>query len=283
VSVDLRRASTERGDVVSVELLGEALIEITACLPRLARASAPGEFAQLRCGSIGGPLLRRPFSVAWSDADTCSFVFEVVGAGTRLLAELQPGDILDALGPLGNGFTVAATQRAVCVAGGLGCAPFPFLVRALRQAGVEDIIVLNGAATAARLYPAERFRRGDGDVLVREATDDGSAGHLGYVTELIGDVVRADDAVYVCGPNRMLAAAASLMPFTSRERGDAIVEASLEAPMGCGYGTCLGCALPLRGANAEQRWGLCCTEGPVMRMSSVDWDAMIELPGAEVA
>ncbi len=134
MSVDLRQAALERGEVVSVEQLDGGLIEITARLPRLAAAAAPGQFAQLRCGDHGGPLLRRPFSVAWTESGTCSFVFEVVGEGTRLLAELTAGDVLDSLGPLGRGFSVdAARGEVVCVSGGLGCAPFPLLVRTTRR------------------------------------------------------------------------------------------------------------------------------------------------------
>jgi len=281
VSVDLRQAALERGEVVSVEQLDGGLIEITARLPRLAAAAVPGQFAQLRCGDHGGPLLRRPFSVAWTESQTCSFVFEVVGEGTRLLAELTAGDVLDSLGPLGRGFSVdAARGEVVCVSGGLGCAPFPLLVRSLRSRGVRDIIVLNGAASAERLYPADRFTRGDAGVGVVEATDDGSRGHHGFVTELLAPMVSSVTAVYACGPNAMLAAVATQVTGAGSPR---VAEASLEAPMGCGFGTCLGCALPLRGDGRGPLWGLCCSDGPVLPLRSVDWAALLALPAADVA
>src|SRR5207302_6504632 len=160
VSADLTRARTERGEVVRVERLG-SLIELTVTLPWLAATAAPGQFAQLRCGDGIEPLLRRPFSVAWTENDRCGFVFEEVGAGTRLLAALRPGDTLDVLGPLGTGFDVeTGGGPVVCVSGGVGCAPFPLLIAALRERGAGDITVLSGAATASRLYPAERFARG---------------------------------------------------------------------------------------------------------------------------
>ncbi len=106
---------------------------------------------------------------------------------------------------------------------------------------------MNGAATADRLYPAERFARGASAVHVLEATDDGSRGHRGRVTDLVRGAVRPDTtAVFACGPNVMLAALArvleALPPPAAR-----LDEASIEAPMGCGFGTCLGCALPVRG------------------------------------
>lgn len=282
MTADLTRARIESGAVIRVERFG-SLVELTASLPHLAATAQPGHFAQLRCGDGVSPLLRRPFSVAFSEGETCTFVFEEVGRGTRLLGALQPGDTLDVLGPLGRGFTVSsASGAALIVSGGAGCAPFPLLVRALLEAGVSEVTVCSGASTASRLYPAERFRRGAA-IDVREATDDGSRGTRGRVTDLAQAVpVGEDTAVYACGPNRMLAALWDVM----RDRDGAAAaraEASLEAPMGCGYGTCLGCALPVRAADGDTSWALCCCDGPVMPMREVDWQGVRTLPAADVA
>ena len=279
---DLSRARDQSGEVVAVTELSGGLVELDIVLPHLARTARPGEFAQLRCGEGSTPLLRRPMSVARVRGEVCSFVFERVGAGTRLLAAMRPGQRVDVLGPLGNGFTIpAGARRVLCVAGGLGCAPFPLLAARAPASGVSEVIVVHGAATAARLYPAERFGDGDPRVRVVEATDDGSRGHHGLVTQLVAAQVAAGvDAVYGCGPNPMLAAlAAVLEPLARRPR---ISEVSLEAPMGCGFGTCLGCALPVRVATGAV-WALCCREGPVMDITRVDWDALRALPAAEVA
>ena len=275
---DLGRARDETGEVVAVEALGSGMVEITARLPRLAATARPGEFAQLRGWGGIDPLLRRPFSVAWTAGELCSFVLEAVGAGTRLLVALRPGDPLQALGPLGNGFRIEpASGPALIVSGGLGCAPFPLLVRELRRGGCSDVTVLHGAATAARLYPAERFRRGDDGVRVIEATDDGSRGRHGLVTELVVGACDEATAVYACGPNPMLAALAETLRRLPRPPRHA--EVSLEAPMGCGFGTCLGCALPA----VSGEWFLCCRQGPVMEVSQVDWPGLLALPPAHVA
>ena len=275
---DLRRARDESGAVVRVEELGGGMVELTAHLPHLAATARAGEFAQLRCGPGPVPLLRRPFSVAWVEGETCSFVFDRVGEGTRRLAAMRPGDMLTSLGPLGVGFTMRASMsRVVCVAGGLGCAPFPLLAAQARDMGIEEVVVLHGAATASRLYPAERFTRGLSGVRVVESTDDGSRGVRGLVVDLIGAALPAD-AVFACGPNPMLAATASRLTGAS----PAVAEASLEAPMGCGFGTCLGCALPVR-RDGGTAWALCCREGPVMPMDAVDWDGLRALPPAHVA
>jgi dihydroorotate dehydrogenase electron transfer subunit len=279
---NLQRARNEIGEVLSVDELPGGLVELTAHLPHLAATARAGEFAQVRCGDGPVPLLRRPFSVAWVDGEHCSFVFERVGVGTRLLAAMRPGDMLGSLGPLGVGFTLRESMRTVvCVSGGLGCAPFPLLARQARDMGIARVVILNGAATAARLYPAERFIRGDAaHVEVVEATDDGTRGHHGLVVDLIGDALRDNDvdAVFACGPNPMLAATAARLHNTA----PAICEASLEAPMGCGFGTCLGCALPVHRGDTTA-WALCCREGPVMPINAVDWDALRALPPAHVA
>jgi dihydroorotate dehydrogenase electron transfer subunit len=282
VTADLSRAALEKGEVLVVERLGGGMLELVARLPHLAAAATPGSFAQLRCGAGTTPLLRRPFSVAWTQDDTCGFVFEAVGAGTRLLSELQPGDPLDSLGPLGNGFTLVDRGPVVCVAGGLGCAPFPLLISELRRRGVDDIVVLNGARTAVRLYQAERFAR-PAPAVVAEATDDGTRGHHGPVTELLATALRTRPAaLYACGPNPMIDAVMRTLTASGAEL-PAVLEASLEAPMGCGFGTCLGCALPMLDDGGGSVWKLCCTDGPVLPMRDVDWDGLRALPGADVA
>lgn len=279
---DLHRARDESGAVLAVEELGGGLVELTAHLPHLAATARAGEFAQLRCGDGPVPLLRRPFSVAWVDGESCSFVFERVGEGTRRLAAMRPGDMLTSLGPLGVGFSLrSGMRRVVCVAGGLGCAPFPLLASQAVAFGARDVVVVHGAATAARLYPASRFIRAHaGAVQVIESTDDGTRGHRGLVVDLLTrELLDGADAVFACGPNPMLAATARALATAG---APPVCEVSLEAPMGCGFGTCLGCALPVvRGA--EHRWALCCREGPVMPMDAVDWDALRALPPAHVA
>jgi len=277
VSADLHRARDEVGEVVSLQRFGE-LVELSVRLPHLAATARPGEFAQLRCGYGVSPLLRRPFSVAWVQQDCCSFVFQEVGAGTAFLGRLRPGDGLEALGPLGNGFAIdAARGPVVCVSGGVGCAPFPLLIARLQAHGITDITVVSGAASASRLYPLERFDRATLGVRVLEATDDGSRGRRGMVTDLLREAgaFEAAGSTYACGPNAMLGALADA-GLQGR------LQASLEAPMGCGFGICLGCAIPLR-VEAGERWALCCTEGPVFELQQVAWERLRALPEASVA
>jgi dihydroorotate dehydrogenase electron transfer subunit len=275
--IDRSLICEEAGEVVAVERW-DSIVEVTVRLPRLAAHVQPGQFAQLQLADADGPLLRRPFSIAWVEADCCSFVLTPVGRGTRALAALQIGDRVNSLGPLGHGFDVSSPDRAVIVSGGVGCAPFPFVIEALRRTDAT-VTVLSGAATASRLYPAERFGRGDSAVRVIEATDDGSAGAHGRVIDLLDQELVAGSTIYACGPNRMVAALAQRLKSFVQPPTRTL--ASLEAPMGCGFGTCLGCALPLRGA--DDQWALCCSDGPVFAIEAIDWDELLKLPGAEVA
>ncbi len=277
MTVDRTRIRDERGVVTGIEELGGGMVELSVRLPHIAAHAQPGQFAQLRVADATAPLLRRPFSVAWVDADVCAFVFGRVGEGTRALGALTPGAEIDALGPLGTGFTITGITDAVCVSGGLGCAPFPLLAHALRDAGA-NVTIVSGAATAERLYPAERFQRGDNSIRVVETTDDGTKGATGRVTDLVAPLISATTSVFACGPNPMLASLAKVLGAAV----PASAEASLEAPMGCGYGTCLGCALPAI-RDGERVWALCCSDGPVMQVGEVDWVQLLALPGASVA
>lgn len=280
---DLARARDGEAEAVAVDDVGGGVIELTLEAPHVAAAARPGEFVQLRVAPGAIPLLRRPMSVAWVESTRIAVVFAAVGEGTRRLAGLRRGDTIRVLGPLGLGFSPPPAGRTVvCVAGGLGCAPFPLLARRALEGGVPRVVVLSGAATAERLYPAERYLRGDSRVTVVEATDDGSRGYPGVVTDLVAEHVAGVGALYACGPNPMLAALAGVLSGLSG--GPAVSEVSLEAPMGCGFGTCLGCALPVGdSAPGGVAWALCCRQGPVMPATDVDWEALRALPAAHVA
>ena len=281
MTASLRGVRDEEGEVVAVDQLGGGMVEISARLPHLAATAAPGQFAQLRCGPPGALVLRRPFSVAWTQGDVAAFVLAPVGAGTRVLASLRAGDRLTALGPLGTGFSLLPPgARALCVAGGLGCAPFPLLADRLLAGGAAGVTVISGAGTAALLYPPERYARGGAAVDVVECTVDGTRGRRGVVTDLLDAELPGVSAVYACGPNPMLAALSRALDVAVPPR---LVEVSMEAPMGCGYGTCLGCALPAVDGDGEAPWMLCCRDGPVMPIDRVDWEALMALPPPHVA
>jgi dihydroorotate dehydrogenase electron transfer subunit len=228
----------------------------------LAASVRPGQFTMVRLPEAEGLLLRRPYSFCdvEPDDDTFSLLVKEVGRGSRALARLSAGAEVQCLGPLGSTFTLPAPElHPVIVAGGVGIAPFIALTRALRAAG-RDASVLLGGRTTQDLYLREEFETFGMDV--RCATEDGSFGASGRVTELLDEALEGRAVqLYSCGPTPMLVKVAEL----ARERGVAH-QVSLERRMGCGMGCCLGCVV------YTSDYVRCCTEGPVFDAKSIQWD-----------
>jgi len=240
-------------------------VEIVCEWP-LAAHVRPGQFFQMAVESPGA-LLRRPYSAAWTDParGLVGFVFNVVGAGSGWLAARNAGDRIDLLGPLGRGFAIDGGRPAVCVAGGLGIAVFLGLSRALAAWG-RSTTILYGARSADQLLPAARFPK----TRMQVATDDGSAGHHGRVTALLSGAVVEDADIFACGPTPMLVelarwARAAGVPL-------ARIQVAHETPMGCGVGTCLGCALPCAGGG----YLLTCQDGPCLTADLVEWAQLVD-------
>jgi dihydroorotate dehydrogenase electron transfer subunit len=189
---------------------------------------------------------------------------KVIGRGTGALGSSRAGDELSILGPLGRGFSVRAAGRVALVAGGVGSAALLLLARELIGRATFDVFY--GGRGQRDLPDSQRFallaQRSGGELIV--TTEDGTAGRRGLVTEPLIERLAggAYDYLYACGPMRLLERLARL----AAEHG-AAGEAALETPMGCGFGACLGCAVP----HVEGRFALCCKDGPVFRFDEVAW------------
>ena len=220
-------------------------------------ASAPGQFVMLSPGPLPAaprfdPLLPRPMAVFRREGAALDVLYKVSGRGTALLAAARPGERVRVVGPLGCGFPEAAPgAQLLLVGGGTGIASlFDVAAHAKERARV---VVLLGARRAEDLMALAEFRALG--VELRLATEDGSAGRTGLVTDLLADAL-ADGpaAVYACGPTPMMRRAAEL----AAGAGQPCV-LSLENRMACGFGVCLGCAVPRR----EAGYALVCRDGPV--------------------
>lgn len=218
----------------------------------------PGQFYMLAAterwggGSDERPWLPRAFSQLRGSGGRLQFLLEDVGPGTERLAELGPGEECFVLGPLGVGFTAPpAGRRPLLVGGGIGIVPL---------AGWDD--ELGGATTLLGFRDADHAVAAELFAGARVATDDGSAGHHGFVTDLLAaELDRDPDAqVYACGPPQMLEAVRAL----TAARGTP-AQLALEAGMACGYGACFGCAVPTRDGFIRL-----CLEGPVLDAASLD-------------
>jgi len=220
----------------------------------------PGQFAMLSAveGWGGGererPLLPRAFSIARRSGEESHFLLEDVGPGTRRLCELRAGDRLWALGPLGRGFTAPTDgRRAILVGGGVGIAPLAILQDRLQG----PTSVLLGFRDRSRAQGAALL---DG---ARVASDDGSAGYHGLVTDLLSaELARDPEAVvYACGPAGMLEGVRAIC-----ERDGTPAQLALEAGMACGFGACFGCVVPRRGGGYLR----VCVDGPVIDAAELD-------------
>jgi dihydroorotate dehydrogenase electron transfer subunit len=216
--------------------------------PEIAVSVRAGQFVNL--GWSPGPLLRRPFSVYRAEGDYVEVVLKAVGAGTQQLLDMQVGDHVSCLGPLGHGFDLTAGRTAVLISGGLGVAPMPLAAKEAAAIGMH-VTWVHGARTADELCTESQ-----GDEVVW-ATDDGSKGFAGTAVAAAPEA----DVVLACGPNRMLAAVAERWPSA---------QVAVETYMGCGTGVCLGCAVPLVRGGYDRA----CKEGPVYRAGDIDWSAL---------
>jgi NAD(P)H-flavin reductase len=246
----------------------------------------PGQFYMLAAAERWGggdeerPYLPRAFSFLRAAGGQLSFMLEDVGPGTRRLAELDAGDGLWLTGPLGEGFSDPQDgRRALLAGGGVGVPPLAAWAHALASRGAPAIAVLgfrdaHHAAGAGlledALAPAARSASGHAGtgggarvIPLTVATDDGSIGHHGLVTELLAAELARDPhaVVYACGPPAMLEAVRALC-----EARGVPAQLALEAGMACGFGACYGCAVPLR----EGGYVRICVDGPVLDAARLD-------------
>lgn len=238
--------------------------------PEVAEGARAGQFVMIKASTVSEPILRRPFSIMSVDPreGTFTLFLKIVGPGSRALAELRPGEEAGCLGPLGRPFTAPPEgHEAVCVAGGYGIAPFVLFGDELRRAG-RRARVFYGGRTAADLQLRDPFAALEAPLGC--ATDDGSFGHHGRVTEAVDAYVAPRPGpviLYACGPDAMLHAVARLA-----EKRGLPAQVSLDPWMGCGLGTCLGCVVRIRRANeARAKYHCACTEGPVFDAREVVW------------
>ena len=252
----------ERVEVLANERVAEGVGLLVLRSPRIAAAVAPGQFVHLRIAAGADFLLRRPFSVYRAHGDTIELLYQVLGRGTRELADRVRGDVMDAIGPLGRGWDVPEdAAHVLLVAGGLGAAPLGMLAERLAARGVA-VSVAQGAPCAERLVARDLFESVARRVEV--ATDDGSAGEPGFVTVVSHRLLVTDrpDVVCVCGPEVMARAVAA----QAAEAG-VPCRVSLERLMACGIGACLSCVVTT--VDGRKR---ACVDGPVFDAEEVCWD-----------
>jgi dihydroorotate dehydrogenase electron transfer subunit len=257
----------EKARIIRFEQLLELNVRITLDAPLIAGAAAAGQFVMIRAGTGKDPLLRRPFSLHQASSNGhIQIYFRNVGRGTNILAHARTGEILDVFGPLGRGFRIQDEKPACLVGGGLGIAPLLFLAKEIICSDRDhsnDLIILGGRTRDDVEPLVDDFRQFG--LALHCATDDGSFGSKGFVTDILRtEKLAAGTEIYGCGPENMLQV---LHGFCrSRELG---CQVSVESVMACGMGACLGC-------NREASSGgyvHVCIDGPVFRTEELQWNS----------
>jgi len=220
----------------------------------------PGTFINIKVGSGADPLLRRPISIFETNKEegTISIIYKVMGRGTELMSLMKEGELLDILGPLGTGFPIQDESRKVLlVGGGVGVPPLYELGKRLRESGVEVVTVL-GFRDAESIFCEKDFQK-LGPIHI--ATENGSYGTRGYVTDAIREKNPEFDTIYACGPKLMLKA----LDETYRETKKGFL--SFEERMACGIGACYGCMVDTKDGLKRV-----CKDGPVFRLGEVTYE-----------
>ena len=241
--------------------LGAYLLRAEAIDMDIAR---PGQYVMIHCGEGHDLMLRRPLSFhKVSEAGNVYFLFTVIGRGTEWLARCGPGDNLDIIGPLGNGFKVYPSSRnLLLVAGGIGVAPLVALAEYASVIGCS-VTLLIGSRTAAQIYPVRLLPPG---IITIVITEDGSEGLKGMATDFLPKYVSGADQIFACGPLPMYQSMANMIG----KLGGKPVQVLLEVVLGCGVGACLSCTIETRRGQRQV-----CKDGPVFELSEILWDKIV--------
>ena len=237
--------------------------------PEIVATAKPGQFVMIRVRPGIDPLLRRPFSIcAVQEDELVLILYRIVGKGTTIMAEASEGDSFSILGPLGKGFGLPDSHKqSILIAGGIGVAPLLFLAQYARTGPVQ---LMTGYGSAAEIIALEQILDRTIDFVI--ATDDGSAGHSGPVTDLLeaqldqSEFEKEATLIFTCGPEPMMKKVATM----ALERGIPC-QASLETVMACGVGACQGCSVKTS-SKEDRSYCHVCTDGPVFPVEAIEWN-----------
>lgn len=272
--------------VVEQEQMAHDTYRLRLHCPKLATQICPGQFFMIRSPGDTDPLLGRPFAlydifVEDNEPVGVDFGYLVVGKLTRLMSQWKPGDTVEIWGPLGNGFPLPQAGHLMMVAGGIGQTPFLATAReALAQQSYGSparriierptkVSLCYGARSANYLAGLNHFEQQD-KLNFQIATDDGSQGHHGFVTELLRNALDGNEPpthVYSCGPEPMMQAVAKLCA----ER-NVPCWLSLETPMACGFGACFSCVTRVKQDDGSWDYRRTCVEGPIFPAETLMFD-----------
>lgn len=247
----------ENCQIISNEEICKDIYKMNIHSPSIVSIAYPGQFLHIRIGEQYDPLLRRPISICDLDKSNgeITLLYRILGKGTKLLSLIKPGDFLNVLGPLGNGFPIFKDERCAVIGGGIGIAP---LLELSKQLNSPDIYL----GFKDEVYMVDGFSKCSSNTYV--FTEDGNTGILGYPTQLLSENINNYDIVYTCGPKTMMRKVKAIC-----EAKEVKCYLSMEEHMGCGIGACLVCSCK---TNIEGQYKKVCVDGPVFNSKEVNMD-----------
>ncbi len=248
----------ETGIILKNTSVAPDIYDMTIRLPEISALAVCGQFVEVYPDN-GVNLLARPISICQIGDGTLRFVFQAVGAGTRLFSSLKAGQRLRVLGPCGNGYPISEEKKFILVGGGIGVPPLLETACRLKDKGEVDVFLGFRSGSFLR----EDFENTGANVYI--ASDDGSAGFKGNVVGLMESAGVQGDVIYSCGPRIMLKAVAE---YAEKRGIKAYV--SMEERMACGIGACVGCTLKIKDGNGISNKKVC-KDGPVFDSREVVW------------
>lgn len=258
-----------KSPIIAIEKLTTEIVRLRFAAAEIARDAHSGNFINVLVTDRMQPLWRRPFSIhrVNRQEEWAEILFEIVGPGTELLAQSQPGQNLDFIGPLGNAFVVPdGCKTALLVAGGLGIAPMILLAQDLMLAKIP-VQLFYGVQGKSKLCCLDDLNAMA--IPTHLSSDDGSFGNKGFVTDALASFIKSNDmknsTIFACGPMPMLAKIQTL----GLEYGLS-GQASVETLMACGFGACMGCNLKTRN-NLKSAYALACKDGPVFPITDIEF------------
>lgn len=261
----------EKTTVASHDSAGPGYRFLVLDAPHLAAQLVPGQFVHVKVPALEASALRRPFSVFDADGGQVTLLYKSVGRGTVALNSVQVGDGVEVMGPLGHGFPEKCNGVPLLVGGGYGVAPLYFLAKRLLAGGSGcKPILFVGGRTKDDLLALDRFAALG--VEIRTATNDGSAGVKGFVTEPLDDVLASlkqksePFELFTCGPDGLLKAVAQRAVGTGNPGW-----ISMDRHMICGVGACFACIQKIKLPNGEVFNARCCVNGPVFKAEDLVW------------
>lgn len=281
----VKSAIQTRAKVIAHEVMAKNTWRLRVECPDIARRILPGQFFMIRLPERSDPLLGRPFALfdIYLDSNQSpagiDFGYVVVGKMTSLLESLRVGDDIEIWGPLGNGFPPPPSGHLVIVSGGIGITPFLAVVREalgkhdygyperILSTRPSQITLCHGVRSSEYLGGVDAFQ--NEGINIRIATDDGSVGHRGFVTDLLREALSQDtqSTVYCCGPEPMMHAVARLCA-----KAQVPCFLSLETPMACGFGACFSCVTKVKQDDGSVDYRRVCVEGPVFPANTLALD-----------